>query len=65
MALSIAACDAIEDDTTVEVGVLLSLTGTLEDYGEEVLRGIELAREEVNKSSLLGDVSLTFVIRDD
>ncbi len=66
-AFALTACDAVEESNPpIEVGVLLSLSGPLSSNGDALLRGMKLAREEVNASRLLGhDASLEFVIRDD
>lgn len=66
-AFALTACDTVEESNPpIEVGVLLSLSGPLSSNGDALLRGMELAREEVNASKLLGhDASLEFVIRDD
>ena len=50
-------------DEEISIGVVVALTGRhAEPYGFPMLRGFELAQEEINN---LGDVNLTFITVDD
>ncbi len=49
----------------IPVGLVVSLTGRLALTGITMRHGFELAREEINRSSLLGGATLKFIIEDD
>ncbi len=49
----------------IPVGLVVSLTGRLASTGITMRHGFELAREEINRSSLLGGATLKFIIEDD
>ena len=49
----------------IAIGLVVSLTGSLTSTGIPINNGFELAREEVNRSSLLGGATLKFIIEDD
>ena len=59
-----AACDSGQDGNILNVGVGVPSSGTLEDVGTGMLRGMELARDEVNDSKRLGDTRLAFITVD-
>ncbi len=63
--LLLAACDSTIDDNVLNIGLVLSLSGTVEDIGNEVMKGVELARDEINDSRRLGDTKLAFITEDD
>ncbi len=67
LALGLSACDAMEEDTPERyaIGVLLPLSGPLGPNGDAAFKGMELARDEVNASSLLGNDRLEFITYDD
>ena len=48
----------------ISIGVITSLTGPLASVST-MRNGIELAREEINRSTQLGEASLRFIIEDD
>ena len=59
------ACDSSLDGTkTFTVGVVQSLTGTLGIAGEEGVRGMNLAVDEMNDSGVLGNTMLEFTVVD-
>ena len=78
LVVSISGCERVDpflhkppiDPTTITIGVVLPQTG---QYGATdigpgasvMLNSFELAREEINRSQLLGDASLQFIIEDD
>ena len=47
------------------IGLVVSLTGSLTSTGIPINNGFELAREEVNRSSLLNGARIRFIIEDD
>ena len=50
----------------ITIGVVLPLTGALAaPYGLPMQRGLELAREGINNSEMLGDAKITFITEDD
>ena len=55
--------DPTQPDDEIVIGVVNSLTGDGASSGEAVLTGMELAREEVNNSQILG-ASIRFIIED-
>lgn len=70
------ACDQIqqilpppqmdEDSGEIRIGVSVPLTGDSADqYGLEMKRGFDLARDEINSSGRLGDKQIRFVEKDD
>jgi branched-chain amino acid transport system substrate-binding protein len=50
---------------TIKLGVVESLTGDNAAYGISIRKGIELAAQEINASSLLGGSQLSLVVADD
>ena len=48
----------------ITIGVVLPLTGQLGAGGQLVQAGFELAREEINRSSLLGGSKIKFIMED-
>ena len=59
-----AACDSASDDNVLSIGLVLPLSGTLDDVGSELLKGAELARDEINDSGKLGDTELALITED-
>ena len=49
----------------IPIGLVVSLTGSLTSTGIPINNGFELAREEVNRSSLLTGARIRFIIEDD
>ena len=49
----------------IPIGLVVSLTGSLTSTGIPINNGFELAREEVNRSSLLNGARIRFIIEDD
>jgi branched-chain amino acid transport system substrate-binding protein len=49
----------------VKVGAVISETGSLSTYGEEVRNGIDLALEEINAAGGVGGGTIAVVYRDD
>ncbi len=48
----------------ITIGIVLPLTGQLSAGGQSLIAGIELAREEINRSSLLGGAKIRFIMED-
>ena len=48
----------------ITIGVVLPLTGQLGAGGQVLIAGFELAREEINRSSLLGGSKINFIMED-
>ncbi len=59
-----ATCDSASDDNVLNIGLVLPLSGTLEDVGSEMMKGVELARDEINDSGQLGDTKLALITED-
>ena len=60
-----AAVPQMTTDTTIPIGLVVPLTGSnAGPYGVSMQNGFELAREEINNTTLLGDASLTFMTED-
>ena len=49
----------------IPIGLVVSLTGSLTSTGIPINNGFELAREEVNRASLLNGPRIRFIIEDD
>jgi len=64
LTLLFAACDTADDENVFNVGVVMPVTGTLAGAGTEVIRGMELARDEINDSGRLGGTTLGFITAD-
>ena len=60
----LSACDSSGDETALDIGVILPLTGTLSVAGTNILRGMELARDEINDSDVLDGTTLNFITED-
>ena len=55
----------VEDlPTEITIGIVLPLTGSLGAGGQLLQTGFELAREEINRSSLLGGSKIKFIMED-
>ncbi|MYD61574.1 MAG: ABC transporter substrate-binding protein [Gemmatimonadetes bacterium] len=50
--------------TEITIGIVLPLTGQLGAGGQLLISGFDLAREEINRSSLLGGAKINFIIED-
>ena len=48
----------------ITIGIVLPLTGQLSAGGQSLIAGFELAREEINRSSLLGEAKINFIMED-
>ncbi len=48
----------------ITIGVVIPMTGQLGAGGQLLIAGFELAREEINRSSLLGGSKIEFIIED-
>lgn len=48
----------------ITIGIVLPLTGQLSAGGQSLIAGIELAREEINRSSLLNGAKINFIMED-
>lgn len=48
----------------ITIGVVLPLTGQLGTGGQSLIAGFDLAREEINRSSLLGGAKINFIMED-
>ncbi len=48
----------------ITIGVVLPLTGHLAALSPAIKNGLELAREEINQSPLLGETKIEFIIED-
>lgn len=60
----LTSCDQQIGSDEVTVGVVLPLSGKYASTGMAMNNGMELARSEVNASSLLSGTQLTFIIED-
>ena len=49
----------------IPIGLAVSITGSLTSTGIPINNGFEMAREEVNRSGMLGGATLKFIIEDD
>ena len=49
----------------IPIGLVVSLTGRIAATGATMKNGFEMAREEINRSGLLGGATLKFIIEDD
>lgn len=56
--------NVLASDNTVNVGVVLPLSGQTSNYGIEALKGINLAVEEINENGGVKDRHLNLIIRD-
>ena len=57
-------CDRDDDTEDVVVGVVIPVSGPSEKSGADMRKGFELAREEINGSSLLDKKKIRFVFKD-
>ncbi len=48
----------------ITIGVVLPLTGQLSAGGQSLIAGFDLAREEINRSSLLNGAKINFIMED-
>lgn len=53
------------DNEELNIGVISSLTGTIAPYGQSVLEGIELAKEQINESDGINGQQINLLIEDD
>ena len=62
--VSVSSCGDTDDPDVLTVGVAFPLSGTYKGHGENMKKGVELAVEEINGSSLLGGTELRLVFKD-
>ena len=60
LALTQAGCSK-----TIQIGAVISETGAVKSYGEEVRQGLDLAVEEINAAGGFGGKSLELIYIDD
>jgi branched-chain amino acid transport system substrate-binding protein len=58
----VAASQGASAGAALKVGVFLPMSGDVATYGDETLRGIKLALEEINKGK---EIKITYVLEDD
>ncbi len=62
--LSVGCSSVKIDEGTYPVGVMLPLSGEDSEAAREVLRGMEMARDEINSSGGVSGVKMSLVLRD-
>ena len=62
--VSLSSCGDTDDPEVLTVGVAFPLSGEAQAIGERMKKGVELAVEEINGSSLLGGKELRLVFED-
>ena len=62
--VSVSSCGDTDDPDVLTVGVAFPLSGEAQGIGERMKKGVELAVEEINGSSLLGGTELRLVFKD-
>lgn len=66
LALLLAGAGMPAQAETVRIGALMSMTGSLAEYGESIVRGVQLAAEEVNaEGGVLDGREIEIVVGDD
>lgn len=63
--LIILSCSKSEKQNSVNIGVILPLTGALADQGKEVLAGINIAADEINNDKDKKTPRINLIIEDD
>jgi branched-chain amino acid transport system substrate-binding protein len=58
----VAASHGASAAANLKVGVFLPMSGNVANYGNETIRGIKMALEEINKGK---DINITYVLEDD
>jgi ABC-type branched-subunit amino acid transport system substrate-binding protein len=53
-----------EDAGVVRIGVIAALTGSNASRGESTLQGLELAKDEIEKSGLLDNRTIELIVQD-
>lgn len=62
--VALLATSCSTEKSSIKIGVVLPLTGTFAIYGEQSLRGAQLAVEEINKAGGVLGSDLELVVRD-
>ncbi len=65
LTLFCVACSSVKiEQGSYPMGVMLPLTGDDAQVANDALRGMELARDEINKAGGISGIPLSFVVRD-
>jgi len=62
LALMVLSCE--KKDETIKVGAILALTGSGANYGKSLQQGIELAKDEINKSGGIKGKKMEVIYED-
>ncbi len=61
----LAGCSPVNQEETIKVGFVSTLSGEAGSWGQQVKKGFEFALEEINTNKLLGDKKLEIFYEDD